>query len=208
MAVGVEVEVGVAVEAVVAKATTHQRYVETPFVRSSYLRTELTFSQGDFVTSTTLAIEAKKTTSADVQHVVAEYPVRRQIIWRKNRETDLSKHSSYGIAVEMQARGDLNTTPCNSCARGAGPFDTGCASFSAGYGPGMKVPFGGACANCFWGGQGGRCTLRVGGGKFPFSLLSSPFSCTDLWELALAFVRAPCTKTRPVRTRTLGQVST
>jgi hypothetical protein len=179
------------------------------FVRSSHFRprSELTFSQGDFVTSTTLAIEAKKTNTADVQHVVAEHPVRRQIIWRKNRETDLSKHGSYGIAVEVQARGNHNATPCNSCARGAGPFKTGCVSFSSGYGPGNKIPFGGACANCFWGGQGGRCTLRVGGGKFPssFPLL---LSRTDLWELAPVFVRAPCIKTRPVRTPISGQVST
>jgi hypothetical protein len=156
---------------------------DSTFVRSSHFRpefslssrSELTFSQGDFVTSTTLAIEAKKTNTADVQHVVAEHPVRRQIIWRKNREADLSKHHSYGIAVEIQARGNHNAAPCNSCARGAGPFDTGCVSFSSGYGPGAKVPFGGACANCFWGGQGGRCTLRVGGGRFPssFSLLLS-----------------------------------
>ncbi|OBT81799.1 hypothetical protein VE02_10205 [Pseudogymnoascus sp. 03VT05] len=55
----------------------------------------------DFVTKTTLAIEAKKTNTADVQHVVAEYPVQRQMKWRPNRETDLSKHGSYGIAVEM-----------------------------------------------------------------------------------------------------------
>ncbi|OBT60263.1 hypothetical protein VE03_10510, partial [Pseudogymnoascus sp. 23342-1-I1] len=75
--------------------------------------------KGDFVTSTTLAIEAKKTNTADVQHIVAEHPVRRQIVWRKNRETDLSKHGSYGIAVELQARGNDNATPCNSCARGA-----------------------------------------------------------------------------------------
>ncbi|OAF54303.1 hypothetical protein VC83_06610 [Pseudogymnoascus destructans] len=112
-----------------------------------------------------MAIEAKKTATADVQHVMAEFPVRRQIVWRKNRETDLSKHGSYGIAVEVQARGNDNATPCNSCARGAGPFETGCVSFSSGYGPGNKVPFGGACANCFWGGQGGRCTLRVGGAR-------------------------------------------
>lgn len=94
-----------------------------------------------------------------------------QIIWRPNRETDLSKHTSYGIAVELQARGNLNEPACNSCTRGAGPFSTGCVSFAAEYGPGRKVPFGGSCANCFWGGQGGRCSLRVGGGKF--SLLSS-----------------------------------
>ncbi|OBT60051.1 hypothetical protein VE03_10518, partial [Pseudogymnoascus sp. 23342-1-I1] len=98
-----------------------------------------------------------------LQHVMAEFPVRRQIVWRKNRETYLSKHGSYGIAVELQARGNDNATSCNSCTRGAGPFETGCVSFSSGYGPGNKVPFGGACANCFWGGQGGRCTLRVGG---------------------------------------------
>ncbi|OBT41074.1 hypothetical protein VE00_10301 [Pseudogymnoascus sp. WSF 3629] len=89
--------------------------------------------KGDFVTSTTLAIEAKKTNTADVQHVVAEHP-----------------HHSYGIAVEIQARGNHNATPCNSCARGAGPFDTGCVSFSSGYGLGTK---------------GGRCTLRVGGAR-------------------------------------------
>ncbi|OBT60368.1 hypothetical protein VE03_10486 [Pseudogymnoascus sp. 23342-1-I1] len=33
--------------------------------------------KGDFVTSTTLAIEAKKTNTADVQHVVAKHPVWR-----------------------------------------------------------------------------------------------------------------------------------
>ncbi len=174
-----EVGVGVVVETVVAKATTHRRYVWTlsvrscrVFLRSEPLRTVLTCAQNDFVTGTTVAIEAKKTATADMRYVEAEHPVRRQIIWRKNRETDLARHPSYGIAVEMQARGNLNATPCNSCARGAGPFETGCVSFSTGYGPENKVPFGGACANCFWGGQGGRCTLRVGGGKFP----SLPFS--------------------------------
>ncbi|KFY31379.1 hypothetical protein V493_01166 [Pseudogymnoascus sp. VKM F-4281 (FW-2241)] len=99
----------------------------------------------NFTTSTTQAIEAKKTATADIQHITSNYPVRNQIIWRKNRETDLSRHIS--------------------CACGAGPFESGCISFSAGYGPGDKVPFGGACANCFWGGQGGRCSLRVGGAR-------------------------------------------
>ncbi|OBT84924.1 hypothetical protein VE02_06637 [Pseudogymnoascus sp. 03VT05] len=94
--------------------------------------------KNDFVTSTTVAIEAKKTATADLRHIKAKHPVRRQLIWRKNRETNLARHPSYGIAVEMQARGNLNATPCNSCSQGAGPFETGCASFSAGYSPKNK----------------------------------------------------------------------
>lgn len=112
--------------------------------------------------------------TADMQHITNNFPVRNQIIWRPNRQKDLATHSSYGIAVELQARGNLNEPSCNSCTRGAGPFATGCVSFSAEYGPSKKVPFGGSCANCFWGGQGGRCSLRVGGGKFSLSLSPSP----------------------------------
>jgi len=29
-----------------------------------------------------------------------------------------------------------------------------------------KAPFKGACGNCFWGGQGYRCSLRAGGGTY------------------------------------------
>lgn len=63
-----------------------------------------------------MAIEAKKTVTADMQYIMDTFPVRNQITWRGNRETDLAKHTSYGIAVEMQARGNINATPCNSCA--------------------------------------------------------------------------------------------
>ncbi|KFY83145.1 hypothetical protein V498_08275, partial [Pseudogymnoascus sp. VKM F-4517 (FW-2822)] len=134
----------------------------SPSEASSY---ETDFSWGDFVTNTTQALEAKKTMTADLRHIEAEYPVARQLRWRPKRETDLARHPSYGIAAEMQARGNNNATPCNSCSRDAGPFDTGCVSFSRAYGPDGKVPFGGACANCFWGGQGSRCSLRVGGAR-------------------------------------------
>ena len=72
---------------------------------------------------------------------------------------------------------------------GAGPFSTGCVSFAAEYGPGRKVLFRGSCANCFWVGQGGRCSLRVGGGKF--SLLSSLlFSSSLLILTARSCVRS------------------
>ncbi|OBT74289.1 hypothetical protein VF21_07379 [Pseudogymnoascus sp. 05NY08] len=104
--------------------------------------------KNDFTTSTTQAIEAKKLATADMQYITNNFP-----------------HTSYGIAVELQARGNINEPPYNSCNRGAGPFATGCISFSAEYGPGKKVPFGGSCANCFWGGQGGRCSLRVSGAR-------------------------------------------
>jgi len=70
-------------------------------------------------------------------------------------------HSSYGPSLVIQSLGSLNAQPCRSCANGAGVFD-GCVSFQD-YAPSEMKLFRGTCANCFWGGQGRRCSLREGG---------------------------------------------
>lgn len=134
-----------------------------------------------------MAVGAKKMTTADLVHVQAAHPVQRQLVWRPTREKDLALHGSYGLAAEIQMRGTLNATPCRSCAQGAGPFGNGCVSFWSGYGREGKIPFGGACACCFWGGQGSRCSLRAGGGKFlfpslPFLPCLVPSYGTDSYE--------------------------
>ena len=116
----------------------------------------------------TLTNVQRTVATRDITHVREKHPVRREIKWNANRQLDPSKHSSYPGAIEMQLRGNLNRDPCASCSKGAGPFADGCVSFRDTDAPenNGRVPFGGSCANCFWGGQGSRCTLRVGGRKY------------------------------------------
>jgi Protein of unknown function (DUF3716) len=95
----------------------------------------------------------------------ASIPVRNQIAFKDGREQPLTKHSLYIPAAEIQLRGVLNSVPCASCQKGAGPFEGGCISFTNEDGQNGEAPYKGSCGNCYWGGQGYRCTLRVGGGE-------------------------------------------
>lgn len=107
--------------------------------------------------------------SKDLAHIQSQHPVRRELKWKENREKSPDAHPSYPLAVEIQLRGNPNNPPCDSCIRSAGPFANGCVSFGredAADNNG-RIPFAGVCANCFWGGQGSRCSLRVGGRKSP-----------------------------------------
>lgn len=53
----------------------------------------------------------------------------------------------------IQITGDKKTTPCNFCAKGAGPFE-GC--FTAGNDIAQ-----GACGNCHYNSEGRRCTFHT-----------------------------------------------
>ena len=87
--------------------------------------------------------------------------MKREPRFRLGCEKELSSHVSYAGAFEIQSRGDTNNTPCSSCARNSGPFSNGCVSFEKRNDG--KALFNGVCGNCFWGGQGRRCTYRTGG---------------------------------------------
>jgi Protein of unknown function (DUF3716) len=107
----------------------------------------------------------------DMAHIQKEYPVRRELKWKEGREKAFDSHHTVPPAVELQLRGESNNPPCASCVRGGGPFSGGCVSFhqhDAADNNG-NVPFLGSCANCYIGGQGVRCSLRVGGRKFSIS---------------------------------------
>ena len=132
--------------------------------------TEADLVQISFDTPTMRALtrSAGFAATKDLAHIQSEHPVRRELVWKENRERPANTHPLYPPAIELQLRGNANNPPCNSCARGAGPFANGCVSFHQADAAdnGGKVPFIGACANCYWGGQGPRCSLRVGGRTF------------------------------------------
>jgi len=96
--------------------------------------------------------------------ILAGKSVLRDLKWKVDkegvsRETPFENHTSYPIAAGIQIKGEVNEEPCGSCSKGAGPFEGGCISASAE----EKKLFKGVCGNCFWGGQGIRCTVREGG---------------------------------------------
>ena len=117
------------------------------------------------------------------------FAVRRELHWRPGRITDPRKspvdfndHESYPNAVMLQIHGleNKDSAACVSCQRNGGPFDE-CVSFD----PNEEFPdrlagedplFNGVCGNCFWGGQGSGCSLRVSGSKSSLSGYSSILS--------------------------------
>jgi Protein of unknown function (DUF3716) len=79
---------------------------------------------------------------------------RRPILRDENRQLLLSQQSNRE-AYLAQCVGVVSPTPCGHCAKDDGPWDQ-CVSV-----PGFLV---GSCANCHYGGEGTRCSLR--GSKF------------------------------------------
>jgi hypothetical protein len=60
-------------------------------------------------------------------------------------------------AAQAYIRGDIASSPCTSCRKGAGPFPTCVVA------PDCLL---GACASCHYGGEGARCSFRKSR-KFP-----------------------------------------
>lgn len=128
------------------------------------------------------------TPSFELARVRDTLPVRNQVIFKKGRELNLANHSSYRPASEIQLRGRSNPAPCGSCVKGNGPFEGGCISFGNEDGVDGKAPFKGVCGNCFWGGQGYRCSLRSGGGTY---IPRFPRTYTDRSKVSPRSRRAP-----------------
>jgi hypothetical protein len=81
-------------------------------------------------------------------------------------KVDLTEHYTYEPATLAQTRGTLRADRCTSCAKGNGRF-VSCCSFDLSHG-GPRAKKGiplllGACGNCYWGGQAGRCSFKIGG---------------------------------------------
>ncbi|KAL2076001.1 hypothetical protein VTL71DRAFT_944 [Oculimacula yallundae] len=105
------------------------------------------------------------------------FPVQREAEPAKENILALKNNQSYSQSGIIQTYGKLNSGNdiCGCCAKvfAAGRTRTwkGCVSFPVRLDyPDRKygsVPFLGQCANCHWGSQGYKCSLRVGGVKVP-----------------------------------------
>jgi hypothetical protein len=71
---------------------------------------------------------------------------------RSSKTLDLLRHSNRE-AYLTQCVGAVSPTPCKSCSKGLGPWKQCCVA--AGF-------LRGSCANCHYGGEGKRCSLRPG----------------------------------------------
>ena len=103
---------------------------------------------------------APKTTSA--QTVLAAAPATRVPVLRPSTGTPRALNlvrPSNREAYLAQATGVVSAAPCGHCARGVGPW-TECVV--------VAQLFGGSCANCHYGGEGVRCSLRPGKYFYPF----------------------------------------
>jgi len=163
-----------------------------PISLSSILRAILTFSKSkkeipfwkrpgriDHVTTEQAQIQAcEKNARTRVAKQIRDdrnLPIQRNFLWRERFPDgarvprNFAHHPSHGPAGILQLYGNFERAGedrCAKCVRGNGPFEE-CVSFDPrlpldGY---SEVPFGGACANCFWDGQGSGCNKRVAGGK-------------------------------------------
>ncbi|KAH8725820.1 hypothetical protein GQ44DRAFT_771775 [Phaeosphaeriaceae sp. PMI808] len=83
-------------------------------------------------------------------------PQQRLIQLREGRYCELAKRAVNIEAVMLQAVGENQKPPCKSCTNEAGPF-TVCVSI-----PGVCKN---TCANCHYGSEGTRCTLREAYGE-------------------------------------------
>jgi hypothetical protein len=81
---------------------------------------------------------------------LSKMPAARRADARTTKALDLQR-SSNREAYLAQCVGAVQTAPCKSCLKGQGPWK-GCVLVS-----GFLV---GSCANCHYGGEGGRCSLR------------------------------------------------
>jgi hypothetical protein len=91
---------------------------------------------------------------------LALLPSLRAAEARSDKTLDLLR-SSNREAYLVQCVGVLQATPCKSCSKGLGPWKQCCvvADFLRG-----------SCANCHYGGEGKRCSLRPGKlFHFPFT---------------------------------------
>ncbi|KAH7342453.1 hypothetical protein BKA65DRAFT_291985 [Rhexocercosporidium sp. MPI-PUGE-AT-0058] len=97
-------------------------------------------------------------------------PAKENILALKNNQT----YSQSGI-IQSYGKLNLGDDICGCCARvfalGRTRTWRGCVSFPIDLEypgrPEGSVPFQGQCANCHWGSQGWKCSIRVGGVKIP-----------------------------------------
>ncbi|KAK0127159.1 hypothetical protein ONS96_006712 [Cadophora gregata f. sp. sojae] len=106
-----------------------------------------------------------------------DFPFQREAVPARDSILALKNNPSYSQSGIIQSYGKVNLGDdvCSCCARVFASGRTrswkGCVSFPIdlkypGRAPG-SVPFLGQCANCHWGSQGWKCSLRVGGVKEP-----------------------------------------
>lgn len=104
-----------------------------------------------------------------------EFPFQREAEPAKESILALKNNPSYSQSgiIQSYGRENFGDDICSCCA---GVFASGrtrtwkgCVSFPIDLTypdrPDGSVPFLGQCANCHWGSQGWKCSLRIGGGK-------------------------------------------
>ncbi|CZT08327.1 uncharacterized protein RAG0_13438 [Rhynchosporium agropyri] len=107
----------------------------------------------------------------------ALFPIQREAEPAKESILALKNNASYSQSSVIQTYGkaNLGNESCTCCAKVFAKSGTrtwkGCVSFPVGlkYPDRVEgaVPFLGQCANCHWGSQGYKCSLRVSGVKVP-----------------------------------------
>ncbi|PVH86479.1 hypothetical protein DL98DRAFT_567352 [Cadophora sp. DSE1049] len=115
------------------------------------------------------------------------FPFQREAEPAKENILALKNNPSYSQSGIIQSYGkeNLGDDICSCCAgvfaSGRSRTWKGCVSFPIDLTypdrPDGSVPFLGQCANCHWGSQGWKCSLRVGGVKVP-----PRRQCVDLYQ--------------------------
>jgi hypothetical protein len=118
--------------------------------------------EDDYHPAQALPPTSNKTTRAIT--ALAQMPSARAAEQRTTKALDLQRNSNRESYL-AQCIGAVQTAPCKSCNKGQGPWKD-CVVV-----PGF---LNGSCANCHFGGEGTRCSLRPG--KFISFSLSFLFS--------------------------------
>lgn len=94
-------------------------------------------------------------------------PEKRPLPWRagvepgaENETGGDSRRKQIRFGCLLATRGEVQTTPCNSCANGRGKFEL-CVA--------LEGFFKGACASCQLSGRPNRCSIKVQDGKLGFA---------------------------------------
>lgn len=82
---------------------------------------------------------------------LSSLPVARSLVSSPGRTAKLTRASNMEAAL-VQSTGQVQLVPCAHCGRGYGPW-SGCVA-AAGF-------LTGSCANCHYGSEGSRCSLRT-----------------------------------------------
>ena len=120
--------------------------------------------QAEFPGALATRAEALPAGPSAAMTALAALPRVRGIVLRPSRAVNWARGVNQE-AVLAQTRGAPPPTPCASCARGAGPFTT-CVV--------VAERLGGSCANCHYGSEGTRCSLRAVKASTAFTAVNRP----------------------------------